>query len=92
MIIDLSGGEIAAIGTGIVSIGGAVSAIIRHLYVGREKERDARLEDARAHTAELLDFQRRLRAEDEREKAELQAKLDAALAPRSSPGRRKARP
>ena len=92
MTLDLDGTAIAVISGAVTTIFGGIAGVIRHLYVGREKERDARLEDARAHTAALLDFQQRLRAEDEREKAELQARLDAALAPRSSAGRRKAKP
>ena len=92
MTLNIDGAALSVLGTVLVSVVGAVSAIIRHLYVGREKERDARLEDAHAYRSALLDFHQRLRAEDEREKAELQARLDAALAPRSPSGRRKAKP
>ena len=94
MLIDISAGDIPAIcGAGAVIVGPIVAAI-RHLYVGRENERNARLADAERFTAAMLDVANRLRAEDARESAELRAKLDAYAVPPPRPalGRKKSRP
>ena len=92
MILDLDGAALTVLCTVATGIGTAITAVIRHLYVGREQERNARLSDASQFTAAMLDVQARLRAEDAKEIAELRAKVDHyADAPPSRPSRRRPR-
>lgn len=92
MILDLDGAALTVLCTVATGIGTAIAATIRHLYVSREEERNARLSDASQFTAAMLDVQARLRAEDAKEIAELRAKVDHyADAPPSRPSRRRPR-
>jgi len=92
VILDIDGAAMAVICTVATSIGTAIAATIRHLYVSREDERNARLSDASQFTTAMLDVQARLRAEDAKEIAELRAKVDHyAEAPPSRPSRRRTR-
>jgi len=92
VILDIDGAAMAVICTVATSIGTAIAATIRHLYVSREDERNARLSDASQFTTAMLDVQARLRAEDAKGIAELRAKVDHyAEAPPSRPSRRRTR-
>lgn len=86
MTLDLDATSVSIVLGAAGTLAAPIVAVIRHLYLARETERAARLADAERYTAAMLDVQSRLRAEDAREKAELQAKLDQYTAPPSRPG------
>lgn len=88
MSIEIDSTVFSAIVTGVSAVFVALSGAVVHLYFGREKDRAA-------YMAEVLAIAKTLREDDAREKDELRARLDTALAPppsqRSLPPRRKAR-
>lgn len=96
MIIDLDAPATTALGVVATAVIGAVTGIVRHLWVSLDAERRGRLEDRAAYTEAMLSAAKALREEDARENAELRAKLEAVAAPPPStrglpPPRRKPR-
>ena len=96
MTLDLDAPAISALSAVALAGVGAVTGIVRHLWISLDAERRGRLEDRAAYTEAMLAAAKALREEDARENAELRAKLEAVAAPpsqRSLPApRRKPRP
>ncbi len=88
MTVEIDSTVFSAIVAGVGSVVAALSGAVVHLYSGREKDRAAFM-------TEILAIAKTLREDDAREKDELRARLESALAPppsqRSLPPRRKQR-
>ncbi len=96
MLIDLDAPATTALGVVATAVIGAITGIVRHLWVSLDAERKGRLEDRATFMATMLETAKTLREEDAREMADLRAKLDASLAQpppsqRTLPPRRKSR-
>lgn len=72
MSVEIDSTVFTAVIAGVGSVFAALSGAVVHLYFGRERDRAA-------YMAEMLSIAKTLREEEAAEKAELRARLDAAM-------------